>query len=145
MTSRPPTSEIPTTPRSQSQQSPTHTPIVHVPNPGTVERYVQYKKPRAIKTVRLQPQLNRVHIHDTEYTQLPSLQLPSKLNSTTSSKIYPALKRIRKSSTLLSNRLDNSSGYTPSQESTTSLFFSFYTKTLHRYFNSQIFCSLKQL
>ena len=58
---------------------------------------------------------------DTEYTQLPSLQLPSEM-SNTSSKIYPPLKLLRKSSTSLSNLLDNASDYIPSQESTRSLF-----------------------
>ena len=75
-TSRPPITEIHITPRSQP--SPTNTPLVHIPNPESVERYVNYKHPTAITTVRLQPQLNLVHIPDTEYTQLPSLPLPSK-------------------------------------------------------------------
>ena len=95
--------------------------MVHIPNPESVERYVNYKNPTAIKTVRLQPQLNLVHIPDTEYTQLPSLQLPSE-KTKTSSKIYPPLKPLRKSSTSLSNFLDNTSNYIPSQESTSSLF-----------------------
>ena len=79
------------------------------------------KLPTAIKTVRLQPQLNLVHIPDAEYTRLPPLKLPSEL-STTSSKLYPPLKPLRKPSTSLSNLLDNTSEYTPSQDTTSSLF-----------------------
>ena len=37
-TSRPPITEIPITPRSQP--SPVNTPLVHTPNPESVERYV---------------------------------------------------------------------------------------------------------
>ena len=84
ITSTPPITEIPIT--SCSQTSPSNTPLVHIPNPGTVERYVNYKQPTAIKTVRRQLQLNLVHIPDKEYTQLPPLQLPSDI-STTSSKL----------------------------------------------------------
>ena len=116
---RPPIFEIPITTRTQP--SPIDTLLVHIPNPGTVEQYVNYKHPTAIKTVRLQPQLNLVHIHDTEYTRLPSLKLPSEL-STTSSNLYPPLKPLRKPSTSLSNLLDNTFEYTPSQETTSSLF-----------------------
>ena len=54
-TSRPRVSEIPIT--SRSQTSPNNTPLVHISNPESVERYVNYKQPRSIKTVRLQPQL----------------------------------------------------------------------------------------
>ena len=95
---RPPISEIPITIRTQT--TPTSTPLVHI-HPETVEQYVNYKHPTAIKTVRLQPQLNLVHIPDTEYTHLPPLKLPSELSttssklyplSTTSSKLYPSLK-----------------------------------------------------
>ena len=79
------------------------------------------KHPTAIKTVRLQPQLNLVQIPDTEYTKLPPLKLPSEL-STTPSKLYPPLKPLRKPSTSLSNLLDNNtSDYAPSQD-TSSLF-----------------------
>ena len=74
---------------------------------------MNYKQPTAIKTVRLQPQLNLVHIPDTEYTPLPPLQLPSEI-STTFSKIYPPLKPLGKSSTSLPNLLDNTSENTPS-------------------------------
>ena len=86
---RPPITEIPI--NTRTQQTPINTPIVHIPNPESVEQYVNYKHPTAIKTVRLQPQLNLVQIPDTEYTKLPSLKLPSEL-STTSSKLYPPLK-----------------------------------------------------
>ena len=106
---------------TRTQQIPINTPIVHIPNPESVEQYVNYKHPTAIKTVRLQPQLNLVQIPDTEYTKLPSLKLPSE-HSTTSSKLYPPLKPIRKPSTSLSNLLDNTSEYTPSQDTTGSLF-----------------------
>ena len=115
---RPPITEIPITTRTQP--SPINTPLVHIPNPETVEQYVNYKPSTAIKTVRLQPQLNLVHIPDTEYTRLPPLKLPSEL-STTSSKLYPPLKPLRKPSTSLSNLLDITSEYTPSQETTSSL------------------------
>ena len=90
-TSRLPITEIPITSRSQSQQSLTHTPLVHIPNTESVERYVNYKQPTAIKTVRLQPQFNLVHIPDTNYPPVPSLQLPSESNKSTKSKIYPPL------------------------------------------------------
>ena len=79
ITSRPPITEIPITPRSQP--SPINTPLVHIPNPESVERYVNFKQPIAIKIVRLQPQFNLVHIPDTEYTQLPPLQLPSEIRN----------------------------------------------------------------
>ena len=45
--------------------------LVHIPNPESVDRYVNYEQPTAINIVRLQPQLNLVHIPDTEHTQLP--------------------------------------------------------------------------
>ena len=101
-TKLPPISEIPIAHRSQSQPSPTHTPIVHIPNPDSVERYLNYKQPTAIKTVRLQPQLNLVHIPDTENTPVPSLQLPSESNRR-DTKLYLPLKDLRNSSTSLSN------------------------------------------
>ena len=82
--------------------------MVHIPKPEYVERYVNYKQPTAIKTVRLHSQLNLVHIPDTEYTQLPPLQLPSE-RSTFPLKKYPPLKHFRKSSTSLSDPLDNTS------------------------------------
>ena len=81
--------------------------------------------PTATSTVRLQPQLNLlnlVHIPDTEYPSVPSLTLQSEPNKTTTSKICPPLKPLRKSSTSLSNLLDDASEYIPSQESTSSLF-----------------------
>ena len=124
---RPPISENPITTRTQP--TPTNTPLVHIPHPETVEQYVNYKHPTAIKTVRLQPQLNLVHIPDTEYTRLPPLKLPSEL-STTSSKLYPPLKPLRKPSTSLSNLLDNTSEYTPSQETSSSLFIPQHRYTL---------------
>ena len=46
---RPPISEIPITTRTQP--TPTNTPLVHIPHPETVEQYVNYKHPTAIKTV----------------------------------------------------------------------------------------------
>ena len=115
---RPPITEIPI--NTRIQQTPINTPIIHIPNPESVEQYVTYKHPTAIKTVRLQPQLNLVQIPDTEYTKLPSLKLPSEL-STTSLKLYPPLKPLRKPTTSLSNLLDNTSDYAPSQD-TSSLF-----------------------
>ena len=122
---RPPITEIPLITRTQP--SPINTPLVYIPHPETVEQYVNYKTPTAIKTVRLQPQLNLVHIPDTEYTHIPPLKLPSEI-STTSSKLYPPLKPLRKPSTSLSNFLDNTPEYTPSQETTSSLF-----RPKHRY------------
>ena len=86
---RPPITEVPITTRTQP--SSIDFPLVDIPNPETVEQYVNYKHPTAIKTVRLQPQLNLVHIPDTECKQLPPLKLPSEI-STTSSKIYPPKK-----------------------------------------------------
>ena len=116
---RPPITEIPI--NTRPQQTPINTPIIHIPNPESVEQYVTYKHPTAIKTVRLQPQLNLVQIPDTEYTKLPPLKLPSEL-STTPSKLYPPLKPLRKPSTSLSNLLDTiTSDYAPSQD-TSSLF-----------------------
>ena len=50
-----------------------------------------------------------------------ALKLLSEI-STTSSKIYPPLKPLRKPSTSLSNLLDNTSEYTPSQDTTGSVF-----------------------
>ena len=49
------------------------------------------------------------------------MKLPSKI-STTSSKIHPPLKPLRNPSASLSNLLDNTSEYTPSQDTTSSLF-----------------------
>ena len=49
------------------------------------------------------------------------LKLPSEL-SNISSKLYPPLKPLRKPSKSLSNFLDNTSEYTPSQDTTSSLF-----------------------
>ena len=63
-TNRPPITEIPFTLRSQP--TPINTHLVHIPNPESVERYVNYKQPTAIKSVRLQPHLNIVHIPDTK-------------------------------------------------------------------------------
>ena len=103
--------------------------MVHIPEPESVERYVSYKHPTAIKTVRLPPQLNLVHFPDTENTQLPSLQLQSEM-SKTSSKRYPPQKPLKKSSTSLSKLLDNTSDYIPSQESTSSLFVPHHRYTL---------------
>ena len=102
---RPAITEIPITTRTQ--QTPINTPIVHIPNPETVEQYVNYKHPTAKKTVRLQPRLHLVHIPDTEYTPLPPLKLPSEISTT--SQIYSPLKPLRKPSTSLSNLLDNTS------------------------------------
>ena len=114
---RPPITEIPI--NTRTQQTPITTPVIHIPNPESVEQYVTYKHPTAIITVRLQPQLNLVQIPDTEYTKLPSLKLPSEISTT--SKLYPPLKPLRKPSTSLSNLLDNTSDYAPSQD-TSSLF-----------------------
>ena len=115
-TSRPPF--FPFTARSQP--SPTDTSLVNIPNPESVDRHVTSKQPTAIKTVRLQPQLDLVQIPETDYTSLPPLQLPSE--SRTISKIYPRLKPLRKVSTTLSNLVDDSPEYTPSQESSGSIF-----------------------
>ena len=95
---RPPITEIPLTTRTQS--SPINTPLVRIPHPETVEQNVFNKTPTAMKTIKHQPQLNLVHIPDTEYTHLPPLKLPSEIG-TTSSKIYPPLKPLRKPFTSL--------------------------------------------
>ena len=121
-TSTPPITEIPITSSFQSQPSLTHTPLVHIPNPASVARYVNYKPPTAIEIVRLQPQLNPVHILDTNYPPVPSLQLPSESNRSTLSKMYPPIKLLRKPFTSLSNLLDDPSEYIPSQDSASSLF-----------------------
>ena len=39
---QPPVSEIPMTPSTQSQPSLIHTPLVHIPNPESVARYINY-------------------------------------------------------------------------------------------------------
>ena len=49
------------------------------------------------------------------------MKLPTE-RSNTSSKLYPPLKPLRKPSTSQSNLLDNTSEYTPSQDTTSSLF-----------------------
>ena len=49
------------------------------------------------------------------------MKLPSELSTTSSSKLYPPLKPLRKPSTSLSDLLDNTSDYAPSQD-TSSLF-----------------------
>ena len=49
------------------------------------------------------------------------MKLPSELSTTSSSKLYPPLKPLRKPSTSLSDLLDNTSDYAPSQD--TSSFF----------------------
>ena len=64
-----------------------------------MEQYANYKHPTAIKTVKLQLQLNLLHIP-----------------------LYPPLKPLRNPSTSLSNLLDNTSEYTPTQDTTSSLF-----------------------
>ena len=47
---------------TRTQQTPINTPVIHIPNPESVEQYVTYEHPTAIKTVRLQLQLNLVQI-----------------------------------------------------------------------------------
>ena len=42
-TNRSPISKIPITPSTQSQPSPIHTPLVHIPNPDSVAKYINYK------------------------------------------------------------------------------------------------------
>ena len=106
-----------------------HNPLVHIPHSVSVERYVNYKQPTSIKNVRLQSHF--IHIPDTEYPTIPSLQLPSEMNKTIST-LHPPIKLLRKPSTSLSNLLesspsisnllDDASDYIPSQEPTSSLF-----------------------
>ena len=119
--SRPPISEIPITTCSEPQPSPTHTPLIHIANSKSVERFVNYKQSTAIKTVRRQPQLNLVHIPDSEFTPIPPLQLPTDSNRTTS-ETYPPRKPLRKSCTSPSNFLQDASEYTSSHKSTRSPF-----------------------
>ena len=68
---------------------------MHIPNyitePETVTRYINYKPPTATKTIRQQPQLDIIRVPDTEYTPLPSLQIPSDTDSSTRSKLYSPL------------------------------------------------------
>ena len=57
-TNRPPITEIPITPPSRSHSSPIQTPLVHIPNPESVAKYIEYKPQKlgiAIKTARLLP------------------------------------------------------------------------------------------
>ena len=92
--------------------------------PETVSRFIIYKPPNAIKTVRQQPLLDIVRLPDTEYTSIPSLQISSKTDSSTRSKLYPPLKPLRKPSTYLSDFLEFSSqepDYIPTQESQCSI------------------------
>ena len=124
-TDRPPISEIPNTPRSQTLSVSVHTPLFHLPNPDTVARLVNYRQPTAVKTSRIQPQLDLALIPDTEYPTLPSLHLPSELESSTNSKIYHPLKTFLKQSTSLSNLLVTTSfHYIISQASHSSILVS---------------------
>ena len=119
---RPSISEIPITPRSQQQSLTGETPMIHIPNSDKVATVVNYKQPIAIKTTRLQPQLDIVCIPDTEYPTLPSLQLPSDIESSTKSPIYSNLNPIRKHYTSLPNILETTSqDYIPSQYSHSSI------------------------
>ena len=108
---RPPISEIPITPLTQSQPSPIHTPLVHIPNPESVAKYINYK-PQKLKTAnemaRQSPQLDIVQIPEKTYN--------TELESSTRSQIYPTIKPLKKLSTSLSNLLDAESpqDYEPS-------------------------------
>ena len=91
---------------------------MHIPHPHTVAHLVNYKRPTAIKTARLSPnlpsKLDIVPIPDIEYTPLPctlTLHLPSESSSL--SQIYPPLKPLRHPSTSLSNLIDSASEYQP--------------------------------
>ena len=86
-----------------------HSPFFHLPIPVTVARFVNYTQSTAFKMARLQPQLDFVHLPDTEYPNLPLLHLPSELESSSKSHVYLPLKPIRKQSTSLSNLLDTTS------------------------------------
>ena len=90
-TNRPPISEIPITPPSQSNSSPIHTPLVHIPNPESFAKYIHYKPKNlgtAIKTVRLlPPQLDIVQIPETSYN--------TDLESGTNLQTYPTLKPLK--------------------------------------------------
>ena len=124
-TNRPPTSELPITSLTQLQPSPIHTPLVHVPNPYSVAKYINNKQQKlgtAIKTARIQPQLGIVHISEPTYS--------TDLESSTRSHTSPTLKPHKKLSTSLSSLLDNYSTqeYKRSQDSNGTLF-----KPQHRY------------
>ena len=94
-TNRPPISEIPITPPSHSHSSPTQTPLVHIPNPESVAKYIDYKPQNlgtAFKTARiLPPQLDIVQIPKTTYN--------TDHESITTSQKYPTLKPLKKLST----------------------------------------------
>ena len=78
--------ELTIIPRTQSQQSPCRTILVFISRPDTHARFFDYshdKRQTAIQTSGLQPQMDIVHIHDAEYSPLPSLQLLSELGSST--------------------------------------------------------------
>ena len=115
MTNRPPIAEIPII--ACSQTSPINTPLVHIPHPESVERYVKYKPSTAIKSCSTPTTIKSCPHSCTDYTQLPPLHLPSEISTTssntyprtTSSKLYPPLKPLRKPSTSLSNLLDSTS------------------------------------
>ena len=94
--------------------------MVHIPNPDSVAKYIDYKPQKlgtAIKTARLlPPQLDVVEIPKTTYS--------TDLESSTKSQIYPTLKPLKKLSTSLSNLLDDDSTqrYKPSQDSNSTIY-----------------------
>ena len=58
-----------------SQPSPTHTPLVHMPHPDSVEKNINYKPPKhgpATKTFRIQSQVDIVRITESSYSPIPS-------------------------------------------------------------------------
>ena len=86
-TDRSPISETPINSAIQSQLSPSHTPLVHIPHPDSVAKYIPDKPPEhgsAINTSRKQPQLDTVRIPDSTY-----FPLPSELESSRTSQLYP--------------------------------------------------------
>ena len=93
---RSPISEIPITPLTQFQPSPIHTPLVHIPNPESVAKCINYNPPKpgtGIKTAKIQPQLDIEHTPETIYSTDLELSIRSQIN--------PTLKPLKKHSILL--------------------------------------------
>ena len=83
----------------QSQPSPIHIPLVHIPHPDSVANFINYTPHEigtAIETSRPQLQLNIIQVPGTKYSPLFSLQVPSETGSNTFLQLYSPLKPIRK-------------------------------------------------
>ena len=72
---------------------PFHTRLVHIPHPDSVAKNKNYRRTNfgtAIKTSRIQPPLDILHIPESTYSPLPS-----DLESYTKSQKYPAVKSLK--------------------------------------------------